>query len=51
AFSSINISGGNSRVKLSGDNQIIPDNVSWGFRGGYLDINEKKHRVLPLTGC
>ncbi|EPS5096483.1 S6 family peptidase, partial [Escherichia coli] len=27
AFSSINISGGNSRVKLSGDNQIIPDNV------------------------
>ncbi|MBS8957980.1 hypothetical protein KEQ60_28255, partial [Escherichia coli] len=34
AFSSINISGGNSRVKLSGDNQIIPDNVSWGFRGG-----------------
>ncbi|ENC8586663.1 autotransporter outer membrane beta-barrel domain-containing protein, partial [Escherichia coli] len=41
AFSSINISGGNSRVKLSGDNQIIPDNVSWGFRGGYLDINGK----------
>ncbi|WP_123006778.1 autotransporter outer membrane beta-barrel domain-containing protein [Escherichia coli] len=41
AFSYININGGNSLVKLSGDNQIIPDNVSWGFRGGYLDINGK----------
>ncbi|EKS0774387.1 autotransporter outer membrane beta-barrel domain-containing protein, partial [Escherichia coli] len=48
AFSSINISGGNSRVKLSGDNQIIPDNVSWGFRGGYLDINGKNTEFSRL---
>ncbi|HAH0342038.1 TPA: autotransporter outer membrane beta-barrel domain-containing protein, partial [Escherichia coli] len=48
AFSSINISGGSSRVKLSGDNQIIPDNVSWGFRGGYLDINGKNTEFSRL---
>ncbi|EHH6062823.1 autotransporter outer membrane beta-barrel domain-containing protein [Escherichia coli] len=41
AFSAINISGGNSLVKLDGDNQVNPDNISWGYRGGALDINGK----------
>ncbi|ECJ2224326.1 autotransporter outer membrane beta-barrel domain-containing protein [Salmonella enterica] len=39
AFSSVNISSGRPVVILSDDRQVNPDNISWGFRGGVLDIN------------
>ncbi|WP_105875149.1 S6 family peptidase [Cronobacter malonaticus] len=39
AFSSVNIAGGTSSVVLSNERQINPDNVSWGYRGGKLDLN------------
>ncbi|EIW4464870.1 autotransporter outer membrane beta-barrel domain-containing protein [Salmonella enterica] len=39
AFSSVNISSGRPAVVLSDNRQVNPDNISWGFRGGVLDIN------------
>ncbi|EKG8015794.1 autotransporter outer membrane beta-barrel domain-containing protein, partial [Escherichia coli] len=39
AFSSVNISSGRPVVVLSDDKQINPDNISWGYRGGTLDLN------------
>lgn len=39
AFSSVNIASGRPTVVLSDDRQIDPDAVSWGYRGGTLDIN------------
>lgn len=39
AFSSVNIAGGTSSVVLGNERQINPDNVSWGYRGGKLDLN------------
>ncbi|MDJ7444041.1 autotransporter outer membrane beta-barrel domain-containing protein [Salmonella enterica] len=39
AFSSVNIASGRPTVVLSDDRQVNPDNISWGFRGGILDIN------------
>ncbi|EDT3088345.1 autotransporter outer membrane beta-barrel domain-containing protein [Salmonella enterica subsp. enterica serovar Newport] len=39
AFSSVNISSGRPVVVLSDNRQVNPDNISWGFRGGVLDIN------------
>ncbi|WP_432706713.1 hypothetical protein, partial [Escherichia coli] len=34
-------------LNYSGDNQIIPDNVSWGLPGWIFRYKRKKHRVLP----
>lgn len=39
AFSSVNIAGGTSSVILGNERQINPDSVSWGYRGGKLDLN------------
>ncbi|WP_085044944.1 S6 family peptidase [Cronobacter sakazakii] len=39
AFSSVNLAGGLSKVVLSNDKQVNPDSVSWGYRGGVLDLN------------
>ncbi|EEJ6656775.1 TPA: autotransporter outer membrane beta-barrel domain-containing protein [Salmonella enterica] len=39
AFSSVNISSGRPAVVLSDNRQVNPDNISWGFRGGVVDIN------------
>ncbi|XOO23032.1 S6 family peptidase [Edwardsiella ictaluri] len=39
AFSSLNIASGRPTVKLMADGQIDPDSISWGFRGGVLDLN------------
>lgn len=39
AFSTVNIASGRPTVILGDDRQINPDNISWGFRGGRLDIN------------
>lgn len=39
AFSSVNIASGRPTVVLSDNQQVNPDNISWGFRGGVLDIN------------
>ncbi|QXY85245.1 autotransporter outer membrane beta-barrel domain-containing protein [Salmonella bongori] len=39
AFSSVNIASGRSTVVLTDSRQVNPDNISWGFRGGRLDIN------------
>ncbi|WP_392421733.1 S6 family peptidase [Edwardsiella piscicida] len=39
AFSSLNIASGRPTVKLMAERQIDPDSVTWGFRGGQLDVN------------
>lgn len=39
AFSSVNIASGRPTVILTDSRQVNPDNISWGFRGGRLDIN------------
>ncbi|ECG1191706.1 autotransporter outer membrane beta-barrel domain-containing protein [Salmonella bongori] len=39
AFSSVNIASGRPTVVLTDSRQVNPDNISWGFRGGRLDIN------------
>ncbi|HFP1439774.1 TPA: serine protease autotransporter EspI, partial [Escherichia coli] len=39
AFSHINIASGRATVKLNGANQVDADNISWGYRGGKLDLN------------
>ncbi len=39
AFSSLNIASGRPTVILTDSRQVNPDNISWGFRGGRLDIN------------
>ncbi|BEH73253.1 autotransporter outer membrane beta-barrel domain-containing protein [Edwardsiella tarda] len=39
AFSTINLASGRPTVVLSDSHQINPDKISWGFRGGRLDIN------------
>ncbi|HAZ3610112.1 TPA: autotransporter outer membrane beta-barrel domain-containing protein [Escherichia coli] len=39
AFSSVNIASGRSTVVLTDDRQVNPDTVSWGYRGGTLDVN------------
>ncbi|HCM2052598.1 TPA: autotransporter outer membrane beta-barrel domain-containing protein, partial [Salmonella enterica subsp. salamae serovar 56:z10:e,n,x] len=39
AFSSLNIASGRPTVILTDSRQVNPDNISWGFRGGQLDIN------------
>ena len=39
AFSSVNIASGRPTVVLTDDRQVDPDNISWGYRGGTLDVN------------
>lgn len=39
AFSSVNIASGRPTVMLTDDRQVNPDTVSWGYRGGTLDVN------------
>ncbi len=39
AFSSVDIASGRPTVILSDDRQVNPDNISWGYRGGRLDVN------------
>ncbi|EHJ2160632.1 autotransporter outer membrane beta-barrel domain-containing protein [Salmonella enterica] len=39
AFSSVNIASGRPTVVLTDGRQVNPDTVSWGYRGGTLDIN------------
>ena len=39
AFSSVNIASGRPTVVLTDDRQVNPDNITWGYRGGILDVN------------
>ncbi|MGT3984303.1 temperature-sensitive protease autotransporter hemagglutinin Tsh/Hbp [Escherichia coli] len=39
AFSSVNIASGWPTVVLTDERQVNPDTVSWGYRGGTLDVN------------
>ncbi|HDS5995185.1 TPA: autotransporter outer membrane beta-barrel domain-containing protein [Escherichia coli] len=39
AFSSVNIASGRPTVVLADNQQVNPDNISWGYRGGALDVN------------
>ncbi|EFF4363079.1 autotransporter outer membrane beta-barrel domain-containing protein, partial [Escherichia coli] len=39
AFSSIELSSGRPTVVLTNEKQINPDSISWGYRGGKLDLN------------
>ncbi|TLI90779.1 S6 family peptidase [Escherichia sp. E4736] len=39
AFSSVNIASGRPTVVLTDDRQVNPDNITWGYRGGTLDVN------------
>ncbi|WP_083274996.1 S6 family peptidase [Edwardsiella hoshinae] len=39
AFRSLNIASGRPTVKLMADQQLDPDSITWGFRGGTLDAN------------
>ncbi|MBB8884581.1 peptidase, partial [Escherichia coli] len=39
AFSSVNIASGRPTVVLADNRQVNPDNISWGYRGGVLDVN------------
>ncbi len=39
AFSSVNIASGRPTVVLANDKQVDPDHISWGYRGGRLDLN------------
>ncbi|HCQ8367394.1 TPA: autotransporter outer membrane beta-barrel domain-containing protein [Klebsiella oxytoca] len=48
AFSSLNIASGRAVVILANDKQVNPDNITWGYKGGVLDINGndlKFHRL------
>lgn len=39
AFSSVNIASGRPIVVLADNRQVNPDNISWGYRGGILNVN------------
>lgn len=39
AFSSLNINSGRATVILKSADQVDPDTIRWGFRGGTLDVN------------
>lgn len=39
AFSSVNLASGRPTVVLADSRQVNPDNISWGYRGGGLDLN------------
>lgn len=39
AFRYVNISSGRPTVVLADDKQVNPDSISWGYRGGTLDLN------------
>ncbi|WP_109077941.1 S6 family peptidase [Aggregatibacter kilianii] len=39
AFANVQIVSGRPTVTLAAENQVNPDNISFGFRGGRLDVN------------
>lgn len=39
AFSSVNLASGRPTVVLADSQQVNPDNISWGYRGGIVDLN------------
>lgn len=39
AFNGVNIASGRPTIVLADERQINPDNISWGYRGGTLDVN------------
>ncbi len=39
AFSSVNIASGRPNVVIDGENQVKTENITWGYKGGSLDIN------------
>ncbi|WGE31079.1 S6 family peptidase, partial (plasmid) [Edwardsiella tarda] len=39
AFNHVNIASGRPTLVLSNSQQVNPDNISWGFRGGVLDTH------------
>lgn len=39
AFSSVNLASGRPTVVLADSRQVNPDNISWGYWGGVLDLN------------
>lgn len=39
AFSSVNLASGRPTVVLGDARQVNPDSISWGYRGGKLDLN------------
>ncbi|MCH6530172.1 hypothetical protein BEC68_27285 [Escherichia coli] len=39
AFSSVNTTSGRPTVVLTDDRQVNSDTISWGYRGGTLDVN------------
>ncbi|HCW3112657.1 S6 family peptidase [Citrobacter amalonaticus] len=39
AFSSVNLASGRPTAVLADSRQVNPDNISWGYRGGVLDLN------------
>ncbi|EGM1627548.1 fimbrial protein [Salmonella enterica] len=39
AFNTVNIASGRARLILADNKQVNPDNISWGYRGGVLDVN------------
>ncbi|EHP1067809.1 autotransporter outer membrane beta-barrel domain-containing protein [Escherichia coli] len=51
AFSSVNIASGRPTVVLTDERQINPDTVSWGYRGGTLDVNGNSLTFHQLTAA
>ncbi|HDO5801215.1 TPA: autotransporter outer membrane beta-barrel domain-containing protein [Salmonella enterica subsp. enterica serovar Typhimurium] len=52
AFSSVDIASGRPTVVLSDNRQVNPDTISWGFRGGVLDINGNDidfHKIIKAA--
>lgn len=39
AFKEVGIVSGRATVKLNSENQVVPNNIYFGFRGGRLDLN------------
>lgn len=39
AFSAVNLASGRPTVVLTDARQVNPDNISWGYRGGVLDLH------------
>lgn len=50
AFSSLNIASGRPIVVLSNDKQVNPDHISWGYKGGMLDVNSNSLTFHQIKG-
>ncbi len=46
AFSNVNIASGRPTVVLTDDRQVNPDNITWGYRGGFWMLTVM---ILPFT--